>query len=136
MNWALSGAEIILRSGSSRLPCSEHQRAVLKFLFQSSDPLNYFLTEFVEKKHGVYISGEELFCAFTEFMEVMELNTWTQRQFQKNAPEAMLQLFQTPLRRDIKRRSSDGRLTNRSGYANVAFKNNIEWKCMFRMFCM
>ena len=136
LNWALSGAEIILRSGSSRLPCNEHQRAVLKFLFQSSDPLNYFLTECVEKKHGFYISGEELFCAFTEFMEVMELNTWTQRQFQKNAPEAMLKLFQTPLRRDIKRRSSDGRLTNRSGYANVAFKNKIEWQCMFRMFCM
>ena len=121
LNWALSGAETILRSGSSRLPCSEHQQEALQFLFKCSDPLDYFLTECVKTERGKCILGEDLFIVFSKFIENKGIRPWTKREFQSKAPDAMLRHFQTPLRRDVPYRTSDGKQTNRSGYYHVAF---------------
>lgn len=122
LNWALEGARKIILSGSSTLPCSDLQTKKLDYLFQAAEPLDFFLATAVEKRQGTTITGDDLFKAFMEFVSVMEWPAWSQREFQKKIPGAMLRHFGSPLRRDIPRSRADGKITNRSGYFHVAFK--------------
>lgn len=123
LNWALEGARKIILSGSSALPCSDLQTKKLDYLFHAAEPLDFFLEMTIERKHGATISGDDLFLYFTKFAQAMNWRPWTRREFQKEIPDAMLRHFGTPLRRDIPRLRADGKITNRSGFFHVAFKN-------------
>ena len=123
LNWALEGARRIIQSGSSHLPCSKTQTANLDYLFHAAEPLDYFLECTITKNHGTNITGDDLFQTFINFAQMMNWRPWTQREFQKKIPEAMLQHFGTPLRRDVPRLRADGKTTNRSGFFHVAFKH-------------
>ena len=123
LNWALEGARRIIQSGSSHLPCSKTQTANLDYLFHAAEPLDYFLECTITKNHGTNITGDDLCQTFINFAQMMNWRPWTQREFQKKIPEAMLQHFGTPLRRDVPRLRADGKTTNRSGFFHVAFKH-------------
>lgn len=122
LNWALEGARKIILSGSSTLPCSDLQAKKLDYLFHAAEPLDFFLDMMIEKKYGTTISGADLFLHFTNFTRAMHWRPWTQREFQRKMPDAMLRHFGTPLRRDIPRLRADGKNTNCSGYYHVAFR--------------
>ena len=123
LNWALEGAKKIILSGSSSLPYTPLQTARLDYLFSFSDPLGFFLAAKVEAKREMTITGEELFAAFVEFSLAMEWQPWTQREFQKQIADAMLRRFRCPLRRDVPRRCANGKMTNRSGFFHVMFRD-------------
>lgn len=123
LNWALEGAKKVVQSGSSSLLSGPSQQTRLDYLFHASQPLDFFLATTVEKRPGTTITGDDLFRAFMEFAVAMEWPVWSQREFQKKIPDAMLRHFGSPLRRDVPRRRADGKTTNRSGYFHVAFKH-------------
>jgi len=122
LNWALKGARDIILSGRSELPCDESQTARLDYLFASATPLDLFLNLSVEKNRGTNITGDELFTVFVDFCTAMEWPLMNSRDFQRCLPEAMMKRFQAPLRRDVPRRKTDGKFTNRAGYFHVRFK--------------
>ena len=122
LNFALDGAKKILISES--MSCNDLQEARLDYLFGSSEPLDLFLASCVESNRNTTITSDELFTAFSEFSASMEWTPWTQRDFQKRIPDAMLRHFKKPPRRDVpRRRKKDGKMTNRAGFYHVRFKN-------------
>ena len=121
LNWALDGAKEIIMSGSSRLPCSDSQRLALDYLFNASDPIGFFLGSTLHQQVGSYVTGEDLFRAYRDFATSNGLPNYNQHRFQRECPDAMMRLFGIPLRRDIKRPDGTGRMTNRAGYAHIAF---------------
>jgi len=123
LNWALAGAKTIILSGSSSMPRSELQAARLDYLFSSADPLTLFLSTALQSNRGTTITGDELFAEFTKFSLAMEWQPWSQREFQKQIHDAMIRLFQCPLRRDVPRLSAGGKFTNRAGFYHVKFKS-------------
>ncbi len=123
LNWGLEGAKRLIQNHLS-MPCGEVQKTRIDYLIGSADPLDLFLTACVESNYETTITGDEMFTAFTQFSKAMEWKPWSQREFQKAIPDAMLRQFQEPLRRDVPRiRNSDGKTTNRSGFFHVRFKN-------------
>lgn len=122
LNFALTGAKKILQSGISNLPCSENQTRNLNFLFQMATPLETFLRLNIEKSNQYDITVDELVTAFMEFTRELELPQWTERKVQVALKNAMLSIFGVVRRRDIKRPDSNGKLTNRSGFAYINFK--------------
>ncbi|MDD5599614.1 MAG: hypothetical protein PHV82_16840, partial [Victivallaceae bacterium] len=122
LNFALSGTKKVF--SSKRMPYSTLQKARLDYLFGSAEPLDLFLVSCVESHHGTTITCDELFTAFSKFSISMGWTLWSQRDFQKRIPDAMLRYFQKPLRRDVpRRRASDSKMTNRAGFFHVRFKN-------------
>ena len=122
LNWSLVGTKKIITSGTSRLPCSDSQRRALDCLFNASDPIGFFLSYAVAPKVGYSVTGEDLFRAYNDFAAGCGLPIYNQRRFQRDCPDAMMRLFGVALRRDIKRPDGTGKLTNRSGYVHIAFK--------------
>lgn len=94
LNWALEGARTIILSGSSQMPRNELQAVWLDYLFCSADPLALFLSNTIESNRGTTITGDELFAEFSKFSEAMEWQPWSQREFQKHIPDAMIRFFQ------------------------------------------
>jgi len=123
LNWTLTGARKILRSGSSNLPCNALQTARLDYLFNSASPLDFFLASMVKENRGTTITSDELFLAFVQFGQAMEWQSWSRREFQKQISDMMLRRFRSPLRRDVPRMRADGKMTNRAGFYHIAFKS-------------
>jgi len=82
-----------------------------------------FLSTALQSNRGTTITGDELFAEFTKFSLAMEWQPWSQREFQKQIHDAMIRLFQCPLRRDVPRLSAGGKFTNRAGFYHVKFKS-------------
>ena len=123
LNWGLEGAKKLIQNHLS-MPCGAVQKARIDYLIGSADQLDLFLAACVESNYETTITGDEMFTAFTQFAEAMEWKLWSQREFQKAIPDAMLRQFHEPLRRDVSRiRNSDGKATNRSGFFHVQFKD-------------
>lgn len=122
LNWMLFGAKKLLLADDRKMLCNKLQTDRLDYLFGSSDQLGFFLKSNVEKNHATTITGEELLSAFTSFCKTMDWPFWNQRLFQREIKDAMLEVFQVSHRRDVKRESYSGKMTNRSGFYHVRFK--------------
>ena len=113
LNWMLAGAAKLLRAGGRISRPPEQQRRVDDLLLES-DSVSSFIADCVKPDGGATVTINEMLIAFNEYCDQRGWQPLPERVFQKQLPDAMLNIHRAARRNDIKR---DGKC--QKGYSGM-----------------
>lgn len=117
LNWAIEGALRIL--GGDKLSLTPAQLDRVDGLLNASDSVRAFLRGSVISAPTENVTVDELSSAYADFCAEQGWRGVSNRDFQGQLPDAMLELFRVAKRNDIKRNDENGDSKARKGFAGV-----------------